>query len=44
MEVHEAVKVACEKKVPEWIDSLKLYLQDEATVKVLIPPLQVSRV
>lgn len=42
MEVHEAVKVACEKKVPEWIDSLKLYLQDEATVKVLIPPLQSS--
>lgn len=42
MEVHEAVKVACEKKVPEWINSLKLYLQDEATVKVLIPPLQSS--
>jgi len=42
LEVQEAVKAATEKKVPEWIDNLKLYLQDEATVKVLIPPLQTT--
>lgn len=32
----------CQETVGSWISNLKLYLQDEATVRVLLPPLQVS--
>lgn len=32
----------CQQTVGTWISNLKLYLQDEATVRVLLPPLQVS--
>ncbi len=42
-EIHQAFKSACEEKVSSWIGLLKLYLQDEATVKVLVTPLQVGR-
>ncbi|KAI5452425.1 Golgi transport complex subunit 3 [Naganishia albida] len=30
----------CQETVGSWISNLKLYLQDEATVRVLLPPLQ----
>lgn len=31
-----------QQTVTEWMSNLRLYLQDEATVQVLFPPLQVS--
>jgi hypothetical protein len=32
----------CQQTVKTWMSNLRLYLQDEATVQVLFPPLQVS--
>lgn len=42
--VHDEFKKAVESSVKEWRDLLMLYLQDEDTVKVLLPPLQVGSI
>lgn len=38
--VQEDFKQTCEREVSWWIKHLRLYLENEQTVKVLIPPLQ----
>lgn len=40
--IAERFEQECQQTVAKWISDLKLYLQDEATVRVLLPPLQVS--
>ena len=42
MDVHRTFKDELNGKVTEWKERLLLYLQDEDTVNVLIPPAQVS--
>ena len=37
---HDAFRDTAEKDIAGWIASLVVYLQDEATVRVLIPPMQ----
>jgi hypothetical protein len=38
--VHNAFQDTAEANIARWIASLVVYLQDEATVRVLIPPMQ----
>lgn len=40
--VHEATKKTIEKEVKAWIAKLRVYLEDDEAVEVLIPPMQVS--
>ena len=42
MGVHEEFRKGVGKEVEEWRARLMLYLQDEETVQVLVPPTQVS--
>jgi hypothetical protein len=44
MIVHDSFRAAVESAVKDWRALLMLYLQDEETVKVLFPPLQVRPV
>lgn len=37
---HDAFRNTAESNIASWIASLAVYLQDEATVRVLIPPMQ----
>jgi len=41
-EVHDLFKATAKLRVNEWIDHLRIYLQDEETVRVLVPPAQGS--
>lgn len=37
---HDEFKAAVNQQIPTWTETLVVYLQDEATVRVLIPPMQ----
>lgn len=41
-EVHDTFKADAKGKVDEWVATLRVYLQDEETVNVLVPPAQAS--
>ena len=41
-EVHDLFKSTAAQRVNEWVDHLRVYLQDEETVGVLVPPAQGS--
>ena len=42
MGVHDEFKAKARGEVESWRERLMMYLQDEETVKVLVPPAQVS--
>lgn len=42
-EVHEEFKSICTKEIEDWKKELRMYLLDEDTVAVLLPPAYVSR-
>jgi hypothetical protein len=42
LRIHDEFKKSARTKVDEWVNDLMVYLQDEDTVKVLLPPAQVS--
>jgi hypothetical protein len=39
-QVHDTFKSTAKQRVDEWVDHLRIYLQDEETVNVLVPPAQ----
>ena len=43
MVAHDAFKAKARQEVDMWRERLMFYLQDEETVKVLVPPTQVSQ-
>lgn len=41
LKVHEEAKASMKKAVLEWVQKLRIYLEDDRAVEVLIPPMQV---